>query len=77
MHVHRRIEIQNQSAEDLKKHIDAAGVDQTVLCSDLGQTGTITPLEGSPTGIRLCMDLGYEDAQIRKMVSLIRPACSA
>ena len=58
-----------QSAEDLKKHIDAAGVDQTVLCSDLGQTGTISPLEGFRKGIRLCMALGYQDAQIRKMVS--------
>ncbi|QRM36220.1 hypothetical protein JO965_47075 (plasmid) [Microvirga sp. VF16] len=57
------------SAEDLRKHIDAAGVDQTVLCSDLGQTGTITPLEGLRRGIRLCIDLGYDDKQIRKMVS--------
>jgi hypothetical protein len=57
------------SAEDLRKHIDAAGVDQTVLCSDLGQTGTITPHEGLRRGIRLCIDLGYDDKQISKMVS--------
>ena len=57
------------SAEDLRQHIDAAGVDQTVLCSDLGQTGTISPLEGLRRGIRLCIDLGYDDKQIRKMVS--------
>lgn len=55
--------------EDLRQHIEAAGVDQTVLCSDLGQTGTISPLEGFRRGIRLCMDLGYDDQQIRKMVS--------
>jgi hypothetical protein len=54
---------------DLKKHIDAGGVDQTILCSDLGQTGTVSPLEGFRRGIRLCIDLGYDDAQIRKMVS--------
>lgn len=54
---------------DLKKHIDAAGVDQTILCSDLGQTGTIGPIKGIRRGIRLCMDLGYDDEQIRKMVS--------
>ena len=54
---------------DLRKHIDAAGVDQTVLCSDLGQTGTIGPIEGLRRGIKLCMDLGYSDDQIRKMVS--------
>ena len=58
------------SAEDLRRQIDAAGVDQTVLCSDLGQTGTISRLEGFRRGIKLCMDLGYDDDQIRKMVSL-------
>lgn len=58
------------SAEDLRRHIDAAGVDQTVLCSDLGQTGTISRLEGFRKGIKLCLDLGYDDDQIRKMVSL-------
>jgi hypothetical protein len=58
-----------RSAEDLRKHIDAAGVDQTVLASDLGQTGTISPLEGLRRGIRLCIDLGYDDKHIRKMVS--------
>ena len=54
---------------DLRKHIDAAGVEQTVLCSDLGQTGTIGPIEGMRRGIKLCMDLGYNDDQIRKMIS--------
>lgn len=55
--------------EDLRRHIDTAGVDQTVFCSDLGQTGTIGPIEGIRRAIRLCMELGYDDAQIRKMVS--------
>jgi hypothetical protein len=58
------------NGEDLRRHIDAAGVDQTILCSDLGQTGTISPLEGFRQGIKLCMDLGYDDEQIRKMVSI-------
>ena len=57
------------AAEDLRQLIEAAGVDQTVLCSDLGQTGTISPLEGFRRGIKLCIDLGYDDDQIRKMVS--------
>jgi hypothetical protein len=56
-------------SEDLKKQIDAAGVERTILCSDLGQTGTFSPLEGFRRGIKLCMDLGYKDDQIRKMVS--------
>jgi hypothetical protein len=56
-------------ADDLKRQIDAAGPEQTILCSDLGQTGTISPLEGFRRGIRMCIDLGYDDAQIRPMVS--------
>ncbi len=59
-----------QLEEDLRKHIDAAGVDQTILCSDLGQTGVFSPLEGFRRGIKLCIDLGYPDEDIRKMVSL-------
>jgi adenine deaminase len=55
--------------EDLKKHIDAAGISQTILCSDLGQTGTFSPLEGFRRGVRLCIDLGYDDGDIRTMVS--------
>jgi hypothetical protein len=55
---------------DLRKHIDAAGVDQTILASDLGQTGVFSPLEGFRRGIELCMRLGYTDEDIRKMVSL-------
>lgn len=56
--------------DDLRKYIDAAGVDQTVFCSDLGQVGTFSPLEGFRRGIKLCIDLGYDDTQIRKMISL-------
>ncbi len=59
-----------QPEEDLKKHIDAAGVDRTILASDLGQTGVFTPLEGFRRGIALCMRLGYADQDIRKMTSL-------
>jgi hypothetical protein len=58
------------TGEDLCRHIDAAGVDQTIFCSDLGQTGNMSPLDGFRQGIKLCIDLGYDDEQIRKMVSL-------
>jgi Family of unknown function (DUF6282) len=56
-------------AEDLRSQIEAGGVDQTILCSDLGQTGTFSPLEGFRRGVKLCIELGYDDEQIRKMVS--------
>ena len=59
-----------QPEEDLKTYIDAAGIGQTILASDLGQTGVFSPLEGFRRGIALCMRLGYEDEDIRKMVSL-------
>jgi hypothetical protein len=55
--------------EDLRKHIDAAGVDQTILASDLGQSGAISPLEGFRRGVKLCLDLGYTDDEIHRMVS--------
>ena len=55
--------------DDLRKHIDAAGIARTILCSDLGQTGTLSPLEGFRRGVRLCIDLGYADDEIRAMVS--------
>ena len=56
--------------EELGKYIEAAGVDQTVMCSDLGQVGVFSPIEGFRRGIKLCIDLGYDDEQIRKMFSL-------
>jgi Family of unknown function (DUF6282) len=60
---------QTRSADDLRRQIDAAGVDQTILCSDLGQVGVFSPLDGFRRGVELCIDLGYQDADIHKMVS--------
>jgi hypothetical protein len=57
------------TGEDLRHHIEAAGVDQTVICSDLGQVGVFSPLEGFRRGVALCMDLGYSDEDIHKMVA--------
>ena len=58
------------SGEDLRRHIDAAGVDNTILCSDLGQVGVYSPLEGFRRGVELCHHLGYDDAEIHKMVAI-------
>jgi len=57
------------SGEDLRRHIEAAGVDKTILCSDLGQVGVFSPLEGFRRGVNLCMNLGYKDDEIHKMVA--------
>jgi hypothetical protein len=55
--------------EDLRKHIEAAGVDHTIMSTDLGQTGNMRPLEGFKRGMAMCLDLGYSPADIRKMFS--------
>jgi len=60
---------QTCSGEDLRRQIDAAGVDNTILCSDLGQVGVFSPLEGFRRGVALCLALGYKDDEIHKMVS--------
>ena len=57
------------SGEDLRHQIDAAGVDNTILCSDLGQVGVFSPLEGFRRGVALCLELGYQDDEIHRMVS--------
>jgi len=54
---------------DLKAFIDRVGAERTILCSDLGQTGTLGPLEGFRKGVAACIDLGYSDVQIHQMVA--------
>jgi len=55
--------------EDLRKHIEAAGVDSTIMATDLGQTGNVRPLEGFKQGIAMCLDLGYSEADVTRMFS--------
>jgi microsomal dipeptidase-like Zn-dependent dipeptidase len=56
------------TGEELKGMITAAGVDQTILGSDLGQINNPTPVTGFRAVIRLCIEQGYDDDQIRKLV---------
>lgn len=55
--------------DELKVFVDLVGAERTILCSDLGQVGTLGPLEGFQQGVATCLSLGYSDAQIRKMVA--------
>jgi hypothetical protein len=55
--------------EQLDELIKAGTVDRTILASDLGQRGADHPVTGFRHVIRICMKLGYTDADIRKMVS--------
>jgi hypothetical protein len=55
--------------EDLDALIQAGTVDRTILASDLGQRGNDHPVEGFRNVIKVCLGLGYSDADIGKMIS--------
>ena len=57
----------NRTNEELREFIDIVGADKTILCSDLGQVGTLTPLEGIRRGVATCIALGYSDEQTHAM----------
>ena len=44
-------------------------MEQTILGSDLGQINNPSPVEGFRSVIRICIELGYDDSQIRAMIS--------
>ncbi|MEA1672754.1 DUF6282 family protein [Nitrospirillum sp. BR 11163] len=60
----------NYTADSLNQVIKAGGVDSTIIGSDLGQVGNPTPVEGFRHVIGMCIELGYSDDDIRKMISL-------
>src|SRR5262245_47112630 len=49
--------------------IEVAGVDHTVLCSDLGLQGSPRPLEGYRSIVHQLLDLQFSQADIRTMIS--------
>jgi hypothetical protein len=64
--------VQNKSgkytAEGLDALIKAGGIDNTIIGSDLGQEGNPTPVAGLRSVIGMCLDLGYGETDIRKMI---------
>jgi hypothetical protein len=54
--------------ETLDGLIKAGTAEQTILGSDLGQINNPSPVEGFRSVIRICIDLGYDDSQIRAMI---------
>lgn len=58
----------NYTAEGLKQLIDAGGVDQTIIGSDLGQVGNPTPVEGLRYVIQMLIDLEFDDDAIRALI---------
>jgi hypothetical protein len=55
--------------EILDQLIQAGTLDRTILGSDLGQVGNPRPIDGFRMVIGTCLDLGYTEEDIRKMVS--------
>ncbi|HSV84150.1 MAG TPA: DUF6282 family protein [Ramlibacter sp.] len=53
----------------LDRLIQAAGVNRTILGSDLGQVGNPRMVDGFLNVIEVCLDLGYTQADVRRMVS--------
>ncbi|VVE25455.1 DUF6282 family protein [Pandoraea terrigena] len=49
--------------------IKAGTVDKTILGSDLGQVGNPRVVDGFRNVVSLCLDLGYSEDDVRKMVS--------
>jgi hypothetical protein len=57
------------SPQELKEHILAAGVARSSIGSDLGQVDNPTPVEGMRQAIKLCLALGFSEAEVRTMVA--------
>lgn len=55
--------------EELKTVIEAAGVDNTILGSDLGIYDNMQLVDGFRQVIKLCLDLGYSEVEIRRLVA--------
>jgi len=55
--------------DELKSMIEAGTVERTILGSDLGQLGNPRLVDGFRNVIETCLDLGYGEADVRKMVS--------
>lgn len=54
---------------ELQAMISAGSVEKTILGSDLGQLGNPRLVDGFKNVIETCLDLGYSEAEVRKMVS--------
>lgn len=55
--------------EHLRALVEAAGLERTILGSDLGQVGNPTPVEGFRAVIRLALGMGYSPGQVHAMIA--------
>lgn len=56
------------SPAELKAHIEAAGVANSSIGSDLGQVDNPSPVEGLRQAAALCLGLGFSEAEVRTML---------
>lgn len=56
------------SPREFKEHIEAAGVANSAIGSDLGQTDNPSPVEGLKQAIALCLGLGFSESDVTTMV---------
>lgn len=56
------------SPAELKTHIEAAGVANSSIGSDLGQVDNPSPVEGLRQAMALCLGLGFSEADVVTMV---------
>ena len=57
------------SPEELDQMIKAAGIEKTILGSDLGQVGNPSPVDGFRGVINMCLDLGYTKEDVHQLVA--------
>jgi hypothetical protein len=55
-------------ASDLAHLIDIAGIDRTILSSDLGLLDNPRPVEGFRQIVRILLDLQFSAADIRRLI---------
>jgi hypothetical protein len=54
--------------DKLKHLIEVAGVDRTLLCSDLGLVGSPRPVDGYRAVVEILLDLQMPESDIRKLI---------
>lgn len=59
----------NYTLESLRDCIEAGGVENTIIGSDLGQVGNPTPVEGLRHVIGMLIELAYGDDKIRQLIA--------
>ena len=57
------------TCEDLTAYVEAGGLEQTILGSDLGQPINPKPVEGFRAVIALCLEAGFSPEETRRLTS--------